>query len=706
MEPWYRRAYLWGQVNLTEMDPQNCDLEIWKEYWKRSEVEGVIINCSGIVSYYPGSFPGQYRAAGLGTTDYFGMWNQAAREAGLFVIARMDINCTTRELFEEHPEWYCRDRNGQPVMSQGRYVTCVNGDYYRKFIPEVFREVIGRYHPDGFADNSWAGPGMKTICYCENCRKAFFTASGYELPSEADWEDPVYREWVRWSFDLRVNNWKLFNEVTELYGGRECKWFGMVNADPFATGGRFYDIKRLIGHAPFIFCDHQSREKNTGFSQNTLNGELLGLAAGEGVIVAESMAHYYKGMKTFRLTAASRCEVRKWMMAGLAGGIAPWFHFVGGGNEDRRKLEISDDIFRWIRANKDIFLNRKCLANVGVVWNQESAVYYGRENAEKRSAACFRGMTESLSRAGIPFMPVHADDIGRYADRLEVLILPNVAILSGQQEKLVTDWIQRGKHLIVTDETALYDEDGEWKGAGPLYRALGITVQENLRGEAGNTQDSWMVHDTHSYLEIRDREHPVFERTQNTELLPFGGSVRETASDGKLEVISTLIPPFPIYPPEFSWIREKSAVPAIYAGTLKSGSRVVYFPADIDRCYGMFYMPDHKRVLEAAVEWVAGNCFSARVKGPGHIGCSVSGEGDKTLIHLVNLAGCDVPLGTLEESLPIGPVEVILQDRKIKGKVRGLWSGDSFETRHEKDRVIITVPRLEEQEVILFENVE
>ena len=76
----------------------------------------------------------------------------------------------------------------------------------------------------------------------------------------------------------------------------------MINADPFATGGRFYDIKRLVEHAPLIFCDHQFRDGDGGFEQNALNGALLKLASDENVIVAESMAHYYKGMKTFRLS--------------------------------------------------------------------------------------------------------------------------------------------------------------------------------------------------------------------------------------------------------------------------------------------------------------------------------------------------------------------------------------------------------------------
>ena len=36
------------------------------------------------------------------------------------------------------------------------------------------------------------------------------------------------------------------------------------------------------------------------------------------------------------------------------------------------------------------------------------------------------GMTRALSESGLPFWPVHADDLEKYADRLNLLILPNV----------------------------------------------------------------------------------------------------------------------------------------------------------------------------------------------------------------------------------------------------------------------------------------
>jgi hypothetical protein len=49
--PWYRRAYLWGQTNITEQDPVRYDVDWWRAYWRRTKLDAVIINAGGIVAY-------------------------------------------------------------------------------------------------------------------------------------------------------------------------------------------------------------------------------------------------------------------------------------------------------------------------------------------------------------------------------------------------------------------------------------------------------------------------------------------------------------------------------------------------------------------------------------------------------------------------------------------------------------------------------
>ncbi|HOK46059.1 MAG TPA: Tat pathway signal protein, partial [Bryobacteraceae bacterium] len=95
--PWYRRCYRWGQTNITERDPTRYDIAWWREYWKRTRVQGVIINAGGIVAYYPSKFPLHYRAQFLGGRDLYGELVKAAHDDGLAVLARMDSNRASEE---------------------------------------------------------------------------------------------------------------------------------------------------------------------------------------------------------------------------------------------------------------------------------------------------------------------------------------------------------------------------------------------------------------------------------------------------------------------------------------------------------------------------------------------------------------------------------------------------------------------------------
>ena len=201
---WFRRVLRWGQTNITERDPARYDIGWWREYWKRTEIQGVIINAGGIVAYYPSKFPLQHRAEFLNGRDLFGELTVAAHADGLAVLARMDSNRTAEDLFRAHPDWFARQLSGQPYRADDRYVTCVNSGYYEEYIPGILTEIVERSRPEGFTDNSWSGLGRDSICYCENCARKFREKTGEAIPRAKDWNNPVYRQWIEWNYERRL----------------------------------------------------------------------------------------------------------------------------------------------------------------------------------------------------------------------------------------------------------------------------------------------------------------------------------------------------------------------------------------------------------------------------------------------------------------------------------------------------------------------
>jgi hypothetical protein len=93
--------------------------------------------------------------------------------------------------------------------------------------------------------------------------------------------------------------------------------------------------------------DHQGRARsgfgppgtglNGGFQENGDTGKRVHGLGGWEKIAPESMATYGP-----RKAARPIPEVRMWMVDGVAGGIAPWWHHVGGYQEDRRQFLVTE----------------------------------------------------------------------------------------------------------------------------------------------------------------------------------------------------------------------------------------------------------------------------------------------------------------------------------------------------------------------------
>jgi hypothetical protein len=667
-QPWYQRARRWGQTNLTETDPLHDDLDFWRNHWKRTHVQGIIVNAGGIVAYYPTQFELQYRAAHLNDRDLLGDVVSAARQAGLAVLARMDSNRATSQFYKTHPDWFCINREGEPFQSGDRYVACVNGPYYKEYLPEIMREIIDQYHPDGFTDNSWAGAGRSTICYCEACQESFHDAVKRELPKTPDWKDPVYRQWIRWSFTCRLANWELNNRVTKEAGGSHCLWLGMLNANPVGTQGALVDLKSIGERSEIVMCDHQGRDALNGFEQNGLNGKLLHGLLGWEKQIPESMAMYVRGERAFRKASNPPEESRTWMIGGFAGGISPWWHHIGTSHEDRRQFDTAEPAMAFHVENEVYLYDRTPIANVGLVWSQDNTEFYGRDDRRERVALPWRGFTRALTRARIPYLPVHADHIARDAENLNVLILPHLGAMSDAQCDAIRDFVASGGNLIATGQSSRFDEWGEPRDDFGLSDVFGLHATDERHGPLAGSSGNWEGSEAHNYLRLGaahrtdDVRHPLLSGFEKTEILPFGGTVEAVNPESDLTVVSTYIPAFPIYPPEFSWMRHpKTEIATVLTRPYRTGQRIVYFAADIDRCYARQHLPDHGDLLANAVRWAVHDRLPLTVEGPGYLDCHLFKQAHRLILHIVNLSGCTAWPGYVEEHISVGPIQVAIR---------------------------------------------
>ena len=197
---WKEKPFRQVQNNLRDIDgAMDVDYEV--SMLKELGANVVQIGCGGISAFTPTKLACQLQTPYL-QGDKFGEILEKCHANGIRVIARFDVSKVNQKFLDEYPEWFSRDKNGEPVRFEDCVSVCVNGDYQQNRMVEIVSEILNNYSVDGIFFNI---PGYAThdynnkyvgICQCENCKRRFKEWSGgMTLPIEEDANDPVFRKY-------------------------------------------------------------------------------------------------------------------------------------------------------------------------------------------------------------------------------------------------------------------------------------------------------------------------------------------------------------------------------------------------------------------------------------------------------------------------------------------------------------------------------
>jgi hypothetical protein len=377
---------------------------------------------------------------------------------------------------------------------------------------------------------------------------------------------------------------------------------------------------------------------------------------------------YQAGSPQFRFSSKPAAEARMWMLAGIAGGVQPWWHHVGAYDEDRRMYRTAEPVMRWHQANEEYLLNRRPIATVAVGWSQRNMDFFGRDNAEERVSQPWRGFTQALVRARIPHVPLQLDQLDRESENISVLVLPNIGLLLDEQIDAIRRFVQRGGSLVATGQTSLFDQWGDAREDFALADLFGV---KDGKPSATNSKP------LHTYLRltpelrgqvygpksgdeplITSQRHPVLAGFDETDILPYGGTLEPLSVEPGAKALLTFIPAFPVTPPENVWMRQpRTDVPGLILNESRRG-RVASMPADIDRRFALNNLPDHGDLLANLVRWAAMDSIPLEVRGPGLLNCELYEQADRIILHIVNLTSAGTWRAPVDELIPVGPLQV------------------------------------------------
>jgi hypothetical protein len=705
--PWHQRTLRWGQTNLTEVDPGRIDIDFWRAHWKRTRIQGVVINAGGIAAFYPTKIPFHHRASGLGGRDLFGELTRAARADGLAVFARMDSNRAHEDFYRAHRDWFAHDAQGKPYVVTGLYVACVNGPYYRDHLPAVLREIVTGYRPDGVTDNNWNGPQRHQPCFCANCEKSFRARTGAPLPARVDWDNPIFREWILWNYARRLEIWDEFNRITRAAGGPDCLWVGMMSGSLNYQSKVFRDDREVFRRTELIMLDHQRRFDDEGFAHNAETGLRLRSVGGWDKLIPESMAMYHLGEHNFRLATKPTAEARLWVQSGFAGGIQPWWHHLGAVQEDRRMFATAEPLWRWHETHERYLVGRTPIATVGMLWSQRNMDFFGRDDAGDLVDDPWNGLAQAFVRARIPAVPVHVDDVERVTRELglKLLVLPNLAGMSDSQVEAIRRFLRAGGGLLATGMTSLCDEAGRVRADFALGDLFGASVPRGHSWRDPATRAARARDWSQTYLRLpRDsaQRHESLRGFAEADILAFGGTLEPLDLALPGNAVLSFVPALPLSPPEDVWMRQPTTdIPGLVCSG-HGAARVAYLPADIDRRFARDQLPDHGDLLAALARWCLHGDVPIGLDAPGLIDCrpwrTRSGE---VVVHLLNLNNANTWRTPVDELVPTGPLRLRVRAQGLT-QARLLVGEGRLSVRRRGDWCEVEIPRILDHEVVVF----
>ncbi|GHB67506.1 alpha-amylase family protein [Persicitalea jodogahamensis] len=686
-EVWLDGPMRWAQLAFVERDPGHYDPDSWLDYFKRIHADGALLSAGGVVAFYPTEIPLHHRSQFMGNADTLGYLVEGCKKLGMKIMLRTDPHATRQDTLAAHPDWIAVTADGQKRRHWANpdlWVTCALGPYNFEFMPQVNKEIMQRFAPEGIFSNRWAGHG---VCYCEHCQRNFKNYSGLALPTKEERLDPTYRQWTEWKTKRLRELWLLWDA-----GIREVR-----STSRFIPNG--FPDKVLTGReSDLFFADQQARSGLIPPWTNGKGAKELRATLGNKPLIGIFSIGLEEEFR-WKDSVQSDAEIRTWVAEGTANGMRPCFVKFGGDIYDKRWMNSVAELYDAYYKNEKYLRNTVSLARVGVVYSEQTERKYGGQPWQQHSGDHLNGMYHALVESRIPFDMVNdrllsADDLGRF----KLLILPNIAALSDAQCAQIEAFVQRGGSVVATFETSLYDEEAQPRPDFGLASLFGVSYGKNVAGPQRN-----------SYLQL----HHQPQNDLHTQILSgLDDTPRIVNAIYKVEVQPTtafaspitLIPTYPDLPMEDVYPRvEETDIREVYLRQVGKG-RVAYIPGDLDRTFWKMLNVDHRVLLHNIIDWALDEAPITTIIGPGVVDSTVWQQEKSMTVHLVNLTNPMMMKGPFRELIPIDTqVTVQVPAGKKVSRVKLLMRGTEPKFAHKNGKITVDVRGLLDHEIVALD---
>jgi hypothetical protein len=573
---WMREPIRWVQTNLRQVDA-TLDATGLVDQLDAMQANVVLMGMGGIVAYYPTTTPFHYPSPNLPPgRDLFGDVVREAHARKIRVVGRYDFSKTRKDVYDAHPEWFFRQSNGEPVIYNGLYSTCINGGYYRDQVMKILAEGLDKYPVDGLFFNMFGNQSTDYsgryvgLCHCDSCQRKYRALHGRPVPDKPD-ED--YRRF------LFTASREVAAAIGKLIRAKRPQ-AGYFNYIQEYTDGIMSESNTALARPlplwPYSASDRVNRARNSQPSKMSINLNM------------QFVDYWWR----FATVPRNEIALRAWQNLSHGGALTLAINGTFE-QQDRQALETAKPIFRWAAANEQYYVGQTSAARVLLLGAPAST---GRSYSE----SSYRGLFRLLSEEHIPFAV--SDNMDWLGKRDFDLV-----VTAGWAPAELQPYIEQGGKVLIASARP------------PEFAVATVTGT---------------IPDIRSYVRVRD--HAAFPSLKDVDLLLLNGAF--TTTEGIPTPLLTLVPPSMFGPPEFIHIDMKDTdTPALVSKRIGKGE-VVWLPWGLGGSYHRFSLPAHAGLLRDLLHRLHPQRQIQSNAHP-LVEMSLMRQGTRTLLHLINLSG-------------------------------------------------------------------
>jgi putative glycosyl hydrolase-like family 6 (GHL6) protein len=601
---WLNEPIRWVQTNLRETDA-NLDAAHLVRQLADMRANVLLLGMGGITAYYPSRVEfhsvSPYLPPGR---DMFGDVLQAAHAKKIRVVGRFDFSKTSEAASNAHPEWFFRKANGDPVIYNGLYSTCINGAYYREQAVKILSEALDKYPVDGLFFNAFGNQSRDYsgndvgLCHCAVCRRKYAEMFHKEIPKKPD-DD--YRKFMFVSS----------REVASIFGDlihKKRPQAGYFNYVQESTDGIMSESNTAVARPlplwPYSASDNVNRALNSEPGKMPVN-------------LCMQFVDYW-----WRFATVPRDEIALRLWENVANGGALAFEVNGTlDQQDRQAVETAKPIFRWLAENEQYYSRERSAARVLLLTGPSST-------GQTYSQRSYRGLFRLLSEEHMPFA---VSNNMRWLDRQQSGG-SSTQSRNRQAPAQPLPGDSSGDHpefdLVIATDWAPPELRGYAEHGGHVL----IVSPQEPQFPLAEIIRKWP--DRKGYLRVRD--HSLFPSLHETDLLMLDGPLTELAGDAASPL--TLIPPSMIGPPEKVHVDWKDTQqPGLIVRPVGKGT-IAWIPWDLGALYYRESLPAHAGLFRDVVDRL-NPARQLRTNAHPLVEITWMQQGDRKLLHLVNLSG-------------------------------------------------------------------